>query len=65
MEPKIKQIKNGWAALGDGWAVFGRDPDDARAKFADAERQHAVIRSRVVPTAPQPPSSRSLTVAQG
>ena len=64
MEPRITPIKNGYAALGDGWAVFGRDPEDARARFVEAERQHAAIRSRGVPNELQPQRELSPTDAR-
>lgn len=65
MEPQITQIKNGWAAVGDGWAVFGRSPEEARVRFADAERQHAIIRSRETPSEPPQPSGQFRPDAQG
>ena len=28
MEPKLVEVKNGWPAVGDYWAVFGNTMDD-------------------------------------
>jgi hypothetical protein len=64
MQPRIVPIKNGFAAVGDGWAVFGPTEKVAQERYEAAERQHEVIRSRVVPNEPKPPASQSLTAAQ-
>ena len=43
LEPTLMPIKGGWAALGDGWAVFGESKDDAIEKFRQAESQHDLL----------------------
>ncbi len=45
-EPKLAPIKNGWAALGDGWAVHGHTPEEAIQKFHEAEQLHREIDAR-------------------
>ena len=47
-EPRLVEIKDGWAALGDGWAVFGKTPDDARERYVAADEKHAELRARAV-----------------
>jgi hypothetical protein len=69
-DPTILPIRGGWAALGRGWAVFGRTEQEATDRFHDAERKHHEIMERAEPTASdpterQPPSSQSQTAAQG
>lgn len=46
MEARLIGIKGGWAALGQGWAVFGESKSDALAKYRDAMRRHESILSR-------------------
>ena len=58
-EPRLVEVKDGWAALGDGWAVFGPTPADARRLFGAAEDKHAELRAR---TAGPQTSSRALIV---
>ena len=48
-QPRIEQIKNGWAALGNGWAVFGTTKEEALAKFREAEERHKLIAARAEP----------------
>ena len=36
-EPVLVLIKNGWAALGDGWAVHGRTREEALENYRKAE----------------------------
>jgi hypothetical protein len=42
VEPRVRQIRAGWAAFGDGWAVHARTRDEviavywARKQFYDA-----------------------------
>ncbi len=45
-QPRLMKIKNGWAAVGDGWAVHGVTERDALEKFEQAERRHAEIHKR-------------------
>ena len=45
-EPKIVQVKVGWAALGNYWAVFGATREEAIEKFREAEERHKMIASR-------------------
>lgn len=47
-DPKLVEIKDGWAALGDGWAVFGATPDDARQRYVAADEKHAELRARTL-----------------
>lgn len=46
LEPILMPIKGGWAALGDGWAVFGESKDDAIKKFRQAESRHGLLNQR-------------------
>ena len=43
---KIVQIKNGWAAVGDNWAVFGKTKDDVANQFHETEKKHMEINRR-------------------
>ncbi len=45
-EPVLAPIKNGWAALGKGWAVHARTPEEAIEKFREAEQRHSEIDAR-------------------
>ncbi len=45
-EPQLVEIKDGWAALGEGWAVFGKTPEDALERYLAADEKHAEIRAR-------------------
>ena len=47
MEPKLVEVKNGWAAVGDYWAVFGNTEEDAVSKFREAEQKHEEISKRL------------------
>jgi len=47
-EPQLVEIKDGWAALGEGWAVFGKTPDDALERYAAADEKHAELRARTI-----------------
>ena len=49
---RLRAIKNGWAALGDGWAVHGRTKEEAIEKYHEAEVWHKVLDARVVPQQP-------------
>ena len=49
MEPRLVEVKNGWAAVGDYWAVFGNTVEDATSKFREAERKHEEIANRHLP----------------
>lgn len=48
MEPKLIEVKGGWAAVADWWAVFGATKEEALEKFREAEERHKVIYSREV-----------------
>jgi hypothetical protein len=37
-EPQLVEIKDGWAALSEGWAVFGKAPEDAFERYVAATR---------------------------
>jgi hypothetical protein len=45
-DPILTEIKNGWAALGDGWAVHGRTKEEAIQKYYEAEARHREIDQR-------------------
>lgn len=45
-EPILSEIKNGWAAFGDGWAVHGHTKEDALQKYYEAEAKHREIAQR-------------------
>jgi hypothetical protein len=62
--PKIVPIKNGVAAVGEGWAVFGPTEAVARERYLEAERQKRIIRTRAAATAPQPHASQLPTAPQ-
>ena len=49
-KPKIVSVRAGWAAVGDGWAVFGHSRDGAVAAFEAAARKHEELVSRTTPT---------------
>jgi len=57
-EPRLVEIKDGWAALGDGWAVFGKTPDDARERYVAADEKHAELRARAVESLDHPSADR-------
>ncbi len=44
--PVLAPIKNGWAALGDGWAVHGRTQEEALENYHKAEERHREIDAR-------------------
>lgn len=46
MEPDIRSIKNGWAAVGNGWAVFAQSRTEAIEKYREAEQTHAELAAR-------------------
>ena len=45
-EPVLQPIKNGWSAVGNGWAVHGASPDEARRKFDERLKRHEMIKER-------------------
>lgn len=45
-QPRLMKIKNGWAAIGDGWAVHAPTKEAALVKYKEAERHHAEIEAR-------------------
>ncbi len=45
-EPRLRPIKGGWAASGDGWAVHGATQEEALQKFRRAVEQYREIISR-------------------
>ena len=59
-EPRLVEIKDGWAALGEGWAVFGATPDDALERYVAADEKHAELRARPVDSPAPSPGSRPL-----
>lgn len=46
MEPRITEIKGGWAAVGRGWAVFALTETEARERYRAALRKHEEISKR-------------------
>jgi hypothetical protein len=45
---RLEQIHGGWAAVGDGWAVFGVSEEEATLRFEEAERKHREIDARPI-----------------
>jgi hypothetical protein len=45
---RLVAIQGGWAAVGDGWAVFGSSEEEATLRFEEAERKHQEISARPV-----------------
>lgn len=43
MEARLTPIKDGWAAVGHGWAVFGETRGEALERYRDAEAEHAKL----------------------
>ncbi len=41
--PRLTEIKGGWAAHGDGWAVHGATKDEAQRLFTEAQKRHQEI----------------------
>lgn len=46
MQPTLVEVKGGWHAVGDGWAVFGETKERALERYQEAERQHAEMSLR-------------------
>jgi hypothetical protein len=44
--PILQEIKNGWAAIGNGWAVHGKTADEAQHLYNEAEKIHSIIDAR-------------------
>ena len=47
-DPRIQPVREGWAAVGHGWAVFASSPDAAIEKYQQAERVHREIEAQPV-----------------
>ena len=47
MEPELIEVRNGWAAVGDYWAVFGHSKEEAIHKFRKAEQKHKEIAMQI------------------
>jgi hypothetical protein len=45
-EPLLAKVREGWAAVGNGWAVFAPTPREVRGKYKSAQALHAEIRAR-------------------
>lgn len=61
-EPQLVEIKDGWAALGEGWAVFGKTREDALERYVSADEKHAELRARTMESpdpAPREPAAAS------
>ncbi len=48
-EPVVLEIRGGWLAKGEGWAVRGVTKEDALEAFAEAELRHTEIDARPLP----------------
>lgn len=46
MDPKLTEVRGGWAAVGQGWAVFASTRDDAVREYVEAEQRHREIAAR-------------------
>lgn len=44
----LKPIKNGWAALGDGWAVHGKTEEEAVRLYHETVEKHREIDARTI-----------------
>ena len=62
IEPRLVPVKEGWAAVGDGWAIFAPSRADAGRRFEEAQRKHREIESRA--DAPMLPRSKAATRPQ-
>ncbi len=47
--PRVVEIRGGWLAIGQGWAVRGTSQAGAIAAFKKAERHHLEIDGRPLP----------------
>lgn len=45
-QPRMVPVKVGWAAVGDGWAVFAPSRSDAERRYREAEEKHLEIEMR-------------------
>ncbi len=48
-EPKLVEIKHGWAAIGDDWAVHAPTKEEALQRYVEAHQRHAEIEARPLP----------------
>ena len=55
-KPKLVEVRMGWAALGDYWAVIGATQEEAIEKFREAEERHEMIANRKELTTEEEPS---------
>jgi hypothetical protein len=46
---RLEPIRSGWAAVGNGWAVFARTQEEAAIRFAQAQQLHTEIERRSAP----------------
>lgn len=46
----LRPIKNGWAAVGTGWAVHGETEDEAVRLYHEAIERHKEIDARPIKT---------------
>lgn len=53
-EPELVEIKGGWLARGEGWAVQAPTPAEARQRYEEAVRQHEEIDRRQSPDEARP-----------
>ncbi len=47
--PRLVAVKNGWLAVGDGWAAHGLSEAEAIKEFEQAEVRHKEIDARQLP----------------
>ena len=57
-QPRLGEIKGGWAAYGDGWAVHGATKEEALKRYREAEERHREIDARPDPP-PRVPQAES------
>lgn len=47
--PLIEEIKSGWAAKGDGWAVHAPTKEDAIKKYKEREKYYDWLATQPLP----------------
>ena len=47
--PEVYEIKGGWAARGNGWAVHAKTKEEALRKYREAAEEHAWLSERPIP----------------
>ncbi len=59
IKPQLLEIRGGWLAMSDGWAVRGLTRAEALESFKAAERLHAETDPRPLPGEAARPTSES------